>query len=195
MKLKYNCNINYEAGLDEAGRGCLAGSVFAAAVILPNDFNVSGINDSKKLTHKRRAELAHLIEKNAISYVVAQTSSNLIDKVNILEATMITMHHCISNLTIKPELILVDGNFFKPFLNIPHETIIKGDEKIISIASASILAKYYRDIYMEKIHNEFPMYNWLQNKGYGTQDHRNAIKEYGYCKYHRKSFEPIKSML
>jgi ribonuclease HII len=177
-----------ECGTDEAGRGCLAGPVTAAAVILPKGFENFTINDSKQLSEKKRNLLRPLIEHEAISYSFSHVYPSQIDFINILNASILAMHNSISQLNITPEFIIVDGNKFKPFHNIPFETIIKGDSKYSSIAAASILAKTYRDDYMEKIHKEFPVYNWKQNKGYPTKEHRAAIREFGITKYHRKSF-------
>ncbi len=177
-----------ECGTDEAGRGCLAGPVTAAAVILAPEFNNSLLNDSKQLSESKRLLLKPIIESKAISYGVAHVFEDEIDSVNILNASILAMHRAIDKLKARPEFIIVDGNKFKPYNNIPHKTIIKGDSKYLSIAAASILAKTYRDLYMEKIHEEFPMYNWKKNKGYPTKEHRAAIKKYGITKYHRKSF-------
>lgn len=177
-----------EAGTDEAGRGCLAGPVTAAAVILPKDFSNSILNDSKQLSEKKRELLRPLIELDALTFGVAHIFPKEIDKINILNASILGMHKAIDQMTIVPEHIIVDGNKFKPYKNIPHQTIIKGDGKYLNIAAASILAKTYRDAYMEKIHEEFPMYNWKQNKGYPTVEHREAIRKYGTTKYHRMSF-------
>ena len=180
--------IDYECGTDEAGRGCLAGPVTAAAVILPNNFINSVLNDSKQLSEKKRLLLKSIIETEAISFGVANVYEEKIDTINILNASIKAMHLSISRLKTQPQFIIVDGNKFKPYKNIPYKTIIKGDSKYLSIAAASVLAKTYRDLYMEKIHEEFPMYNWKQNKGYPTKAHRDAIKKYGITKYHRKSF-------
>ena len=177
-----------ECGTDEAGRGCLAGPVTAAAVILAPEFNNPVLNDSKQLSESKRLLLKPIIESKAISYGVAHVFEDEIDSVNILNASILAMHRAIDKLKARPEFIIVDGNKFKPYNNIPHKTIIKGDSKYLSIAAASILAKTYRDLYMEKIHEEFPMYNWKKNKGYPTKEHRAAIKKYGITKYHRKSF-------
>lgn len=177
-----------EAGCDEAGRGCLAGPVTAAAVILPDDFNQPLLNDSKKLSEKQRSFLRPLIEEKALAFAVAFVHQEEIDEINILRASFRAMHLAIERLKMVPELLLIDGNRFISFPNIPHECIIKGDGKFLSIAAASVLAKTYRDEYMEKIHNEFPYYGWDRNKGYPTMEHRRAIKEMGDCKYHRKSF-------
>lgn len=177
-----------EAGCDEAGRGCFAGPVFAAAVILPKDFYHPLLNDSKKLTEQQRNELRPVIEKEAISYAVASIDNEEIDTINILKASFKAMHIAISQLKQKPGLLLIDGNRFIKYQRIPHQCIIKGDGEYASIAAASILAKTYRDEYMFQLHEEFPVYQWNSNKGYGTAVHRDAIAEYGLCKYHRKSF-------
>jgi len=181
-------NFEMECGTDEAGRGCLAGPVTAAAVILPNSFKNKILNDSKQLSEKNRSFLKPLIEKASISFGVQHIFEPEIDTINILNASIKAMHESIEALKMVPEFIIVDGNRFKPYKNIPHQTIIKGDSKFMSIAAASVLAKTYRDEYMEKIHEEFPMYNWKKNKGYPTKEHRAAIKAYGITKYHRKSF-------
>ena len=177
-----------EAGLDEAGRGCFAGPVFAAAVILPGDFHHPLLNDSKQLLEKERDLLRPLIEKESIAYAVAAVDNDEIDIINILQASFKAMHLAIDQLKVKPELLLVDGNRFKPYSNIRHECVIKGDGKYSSIAAASILAKTHRDEYMQKLHHEFPHYGWNTNKAYGTPVHRKAIETHGLCKYHRKSF-------
>ena len=177
-----------EAGCNEAGRGCYAGPVFAAAVILPKDFFHPLLNDSKQLKARERNELRLVIEKEAISYAVASLDEGVIDQINILNASIKSMHLALEQLSIVPELLLIDGNRFIPFNFVPHQCIIKGDGKYASIAAASILAKTYRDEYMLKLHEEFPQYGWSNNKGYGTLTHRKAIEEYGLCKYHRKSF-------
>ncbi|MGK2863749.1 MAG: ribonuclease HII [Chitinophagaceae bacterium] len=177
-----------EAGCDEAGRGCYAGPVFAAAVVLPKDFTHPFLNDSKKLTVDQRNELRPLIEQKALSYAVASVDNDEIDSINILKASFKAMHLAIAQLSILPEILLIDGNRFTPYPSIPHHCIIKGDGEFASIAAASVLAKTYRDEYMQQLHREFPHYNWKSNKGYGTPVHRNAITEYGLCKYHRKSF-------
>ena len=188
MLLFNHSKYKLECGTDEAGRGCLAGPVTAAAVILPDNFKNSILNDSKQLSKKKRFILKPIIEEQAITYGVAHVFQEEIDTVNILNASILAMHHSIDKLLKTPEFIIIDGNKFKPYNDIPFETIIKGDGKYLSIAAASILAKTYRDLYMEKIHEEFPMYNWNQNKGYPTKEHRAAIKKYGITKYHRKSF-------
>lgn len=178
-----------EAGCDEAGRGCLAGPVFAAAVVLPSDFTNLVLNDSKKLTHKQRLALREIILANALDYSVQQLSNEEIDRINILNASILGMHKSIDTLKkIKPELLLIDGNRFKPYPAIPHQCIIKGDSLYMSIAAASVLAKTYRDDYMEKLHQEFPQYGWNQNKGYPTKEHRLAIQEFGITPYHRLTY-------
>ena len=178
-----------ECGTDEAGRGCLAGPVTAAAVILPVRFRNKLLNDSKKVNRDTRNILKKVIEKKALCFSVSFIDNDKVDEINILNASILAMHHCINSLKIPPGHILVDGNRFKPYENIPHLCVIKGDGKYLNIAAASILAKTYRDAYMEKIHEEFPMYNWKQNKGYPTREHRDAIEKYGITKYHRKSFK------
>jgi ribonuclease HII len=177
-----------EAGLDEAGRGCYAGPVYAAAVILPADFYHPLLNDSKKLTEQQRNLLRPIIEQQCVAYAVAAIDHLQIDKTNILKASITAMHHCVSQLTVPPQLLLVDGNRFSPYEGIPHQCIIKGDGKLASIAAASILAKTYRDDYMNQLHLQFPQYGWDKNKGYGTAAHRQAIQQFGLCTYHRKSF-------
>ena len=194
LKLKYSEFI-FECGTDEAGRGCLAGPVTAAAVILPSYFKNDILNDSKQLSHKKRNILKPIIENDAVSYAVAHIFPKKIDEINILNASILAMHKSIEKLTGKVDFISVDGNKFKPFKTIPHQTIIKGDGKYLNIAAASVLAKTYRDAYMEKIHQEYPMYNWIQNKGYPTVEHREAIKKYGITKYHRKSFKLLPEQL
>lgn len=187
--LKYYKENEFEAGTDEAGRGCLAGPVTAAAVILPPSFTEKSLNDSKKLSVATRNRLRPVIEFQALSFSVAHIQTDVIDNINILNASILAMHKAINKLSRIPNFIIVDGNRFKPINEIPYECIIKGDTKFQSIAAASILAKTHRDAYMEKIHEEFPMYNWKQNKGYGTQEHREAILKYGITKYHRRSFK------
>ena len=189
MKLKLSFTLNpHECGTDEAGRGCLAGPVTAAAVILPQKFENKILNDSKILSEEKRDFLKSIIENDAISFAFAHIYPEKIDEINILNASILAMHLSIASLKTPPTFISVDGNRFKPFLNTPHETIIKGDSKYLNIAAASILAKTNRDAYMCLIHEEFPMYNWKQNKGYPTKEHREAIKKYGVTKYHRKTF-------
>lgn len=184
-----------ECGTDEAGRGCLAGPVTAAAVILPLSFNSTILNDSKLLSEKHRNHLKPIIEAKAITFAFHHIWPDEIDSINILNASILAMHKSIEQLNTTPEFIIVDGNKFKPYNSIPHQTIVKGDSKYLSIAAASVLAKTNRDAYMEKIHEEFPMYNWKQNKGYPTQEHRDAIRTYGITKYHRKSFRLLPEQL
>lgn len=189
-------NDNFiEAGLDEAGRGCYAGPVFAAAVILPKDFHHPLLNDSKQLNEKQRDLLRPVIEKESIAFAVASINNDTIDEINILQASFAAMHLSLNDLKIVPEFLLIDGNRFKPYKNIPHQCIIKGDGKYASIAAASILAKTYRDEFMKKIHVNFPQYGWNKNKGYGTAFHRDAIERYGLCEYHRKSFNILHTAL
>jgi ribonuclease HII len=188
MLLPYLHKELTEAGLDEAGRGCYAGPVFAAAVILPKDFHHPLLNDSKQLKEKDRDALRPIIEKESIAYTVAAIDNDEIDKINILQASYKAMHACIDTIKIQPQFLLIDGNRFKPYNNIPHQCIIKGDGKYTAIAAASILAKTYRDEFMYALHNRFPQYGWDKNKGYGTAQHRKAIEEFGLCKYHRKSY-------
>ncbi len=187
-------NNKLECGTDEAGRGCLAGPVTAAAVILPKKFKNKWLDDSKKLSQKKREFLRPIIEKDALEFRLSHVHSSEIDKINILNASILAMHQAIEKLE-NVTFIAVDGNRFKPFGKVPHETVIKGDGKYLNIAAASILAKTYRDDYMIQIHEEFPMYNWKQNKGYPTKEHREAIKKYGPSKYHRKSFKLISNQL
>lgn len=182
-----------EAGCDEAGRGCLAGPVFAAAVILPPDYNNSLLNDSKKIREKTRYQLRETIQKEALYWSVAKIDPEEIDKINILNASIKAMHLALDQLKKKPAFIIIDGNRFKPYKKIPHATIIKGDGKYSAIAAASILAKTYRDDYMLAQHENFPHFNWQKNKGYPTKDHRDAIEKYGRCSMHRKSFQ-VKSI-
>ena len=184
--------FKYEAGIDEAGRGSLAGPVTAAAVILGKKFENKNLNDSKKLSQSKRLELKKFIEKNALAYSVAFVSSYQIDKNNILNSTFEAMHKSIEGLNIEPDFILVDGNLFKPYRDFKFKCIIKGDQKYQNIAAASILAKTYRDEYMSNLHVKFPEYNWIKNKGYGTKFHIDMITKFGITKYHRKSFQ-IKS--
>jgi ribonuclease HII len=194
LKLNFS-NFIIECGTDEAGRGCLAGPVTAAAVILPNTFSNSILNDSKLLSEKKRGLLKNIVEDEAIAFAFKHVWPIEIDNINILNASILAMHKSIESLNTEPEFIIVDGNKFKPYKSIPHQTIIKGDSKYLSIAAASILAKTNRDAYMEKIHEEFPMYNWKQNKGYPTQEHRDAIRKYGITKYHRKTFRLLPEQL
>ncbi len=178
-----------EAGCDEAGRGCYAGPVFAAAVVLPKDFYHPALNDSKQVNPALREELRLFIEQNAISYAVAMVDNDEIDCINILKASFKAMHLAISRLMVQPEYLLIDGNRFTRYTGIPHQCVIKGDGIYASIAAASILAKTGRDAYMSQLHHEFPHYNWQRNKGYGTEEHRKAIEQHGLCKYHRRSFD------
>jgi ribonuclease HII len=194
LNLKFS-NTTFECGTDEAGRGCLAGPVTAAALLLPDDFELEFLNDSKQLTEKIREKLRPLIEEKSISYAVTHIDPLVIDKINILNASIKAMQESILKLSPTPSYIIVDGNRFKPVENIPHTTIVKGDSKYMSIAAASVLAKTYRDEYMNKIHEEFPMYNWKQNKGYPTNEHREAIRKYGTTKYHRMSFRLLPEQL
>ena len=177
-----------EAGCDEAGRGCLAGSVYAAAVILPEDYQNELLNDSKQLTEKKRYQLREIIKRDAIAWAVGIVSPEEIDKINILNASILAMHRALDQLKVRPEAIIVDGNRFKPYQELPYTTIVKGDGKYLSIAAASILAKTYRDDYMNKLAEEYPQYDWLSNKGYPTKKHREAIKQFGITPYHRKSY-------
>ncbi|MEA5061919.1 MAG: ribonuclease HII [Petrimonas sp.] len=177
-----------EAGCDEAGRGCLAGPVFAAAVILRPGFRCEELNDSKQLPEKERDRLRPIIEQNALCYAVETCTPDEIDELNILWASVKAMHKALAKLTVTPEHILIDGNRFRPFQNIPHTCVIKGDGKYLSIAAASVLAKTYRDEYMQNLHKQFPVYDWANNKGYPTRTHREAIKEHGITRHHRKSF-------
>lgn len=184
-----------EAGCDEAGRGCLAGAVFAAAVILPEGFRNEDLNDSKQLSEKKRYKLRPLIEQEAIAWAVGIVSPEEIDRINILKASFLAMHRAVEQLTIKPEHLLIDGNRFTPYPGIPHTTVIKGDGKYLSIAAASILAKTYRDDYMDKLALEYPGYHWTENKGYPTKAHREAIREQGITPYHRKTFTLLPDQL
>lgn len=177
-----------EAGCDEAGRGCLAGSVYAAAVIFPEDYHNEELNDSKQLTDKRRKQLRKIIEHDAVAWAVGIVTPEEIDKINILNASILAMHRALDQLRVRPEAVIVDGNRFKPYQDLPYTTIVKGDGKYLSIAAASILAKTYRDDYMDRLAEEYPQYDWLSNKGYPTKKHREAIRQYGITPYHRKSF-------
>ena len=197
-----------EAGCDEAGRGCLAGSVYAAAVIFSEDYQNDELNDSKQLTDKRRKQLREIIQRDAVAWAVGIVTPEEIDRINILNASILAMHRALDQLTVRPEAIIVDGNRFKPYhepitnnhepitnnretITIPHTTIVKGDGKYLSIAAASILAKTYRDDYMDELAKEYPQYDWLSNKGYPTKKHREAIRQYGITPYHRKSFNML----
>ena len=182
-----------EAGCDEAGRGCLAGAVFAAAVILPPGFRNELLNDSKQLTAKQRYALRGVIEREAVAWAVGTVSPAEIDRINILNASILAMHRAIDALSVSPEYLLVDGNRFKPYRDVPHTTVVKGDGKYLSIAAASILAKTYRDDYMDRLHEEYPCYGWQKNKGYPTQEHRKAITEHGTTPYHRLTFNLLGS--
>ena len=177
-----------EAGCDEAGRGCLAGSVYAAAVILPPDYQNPDLNDSKKLTDKKRKALREQIERDAVSWTVGIVTPDEIDKINILNASILAMHRALDQLKVRPEAVIVDGNRFKPYQNLPYTTIVKGDGKYLAIAAASILAKTYRDDYMDALAEEYPQYDWKSNKGYPTKKHRAAIKQFGVTPYHRMSY-------
>lgn len=177
-----------EAGCDEAGRGCLAGSVYAAAVILPEGYQNDMLNDSKKLTDKRRKELRQVIERDAVAWAVGVVTPEEIDKINILNASILAMHRALDQLKVRPQAVIVDGNRFKKYGDLPHTTIVKGDGKYLSIAAASILAKTYRDDYMDGLAEEYPQYDWKSNKGYPTKKHRTAIKEHGITPYHRRSY-------
>jgi len=194
--LQLQVHINkLEAGTDEAGRGCLSGPVVAAAVILPEDFKNELLNDSKKLTEKNRKLLRPIIEKEALAYAVAFVYQEEIDQINILRASITAMHRAIDKLKIIPEYISVDGNKFVPYKKIPHKTIVKGDGKYLNIAAASILAKTYRDAYMLKLDKDFPHYDWKNNKGYPTKKHRDAIRKFGSCEHHRKTFKLLPDQL
>lgn len=195
MLLSKFSNFLIEAGTDEAGRGCLSGPVTAAAVILPDDFKSELLTDSKQLSEKQRKYLRPYIEDKAISFEVVHLNPDVIDKINILNASIQAMQECVLKLNPKPEFLIVDGNRFKPFSDIPYSTIIKGDSKYLSIAAASVLAKTYRDDFMDAIHEQYPMYNWKKNKGYPTVEHRNAIQKFGSTTFHRKSFRLLPEQL
>jgi len=195
MLKKYLDKLLIEAGCDEAGRGCLAGPVYAAGVILPKNFRNKLLDDSKKLTDKQRKELRPLIEEKAISWAVGIVSVEEIDEINILNASFLAMHRAVDQLKIIPESLLIDGNRFKKYKNIPHTCIIQGDGKYLSIAAASILAKTYRDDHMDELHEKFPQYNWLHNRAYATASHRAAIQKYGITHHHRKSFKQLPDQL
>jgi len=194
LKLKIHTDL-IECGTDEAGRGCLAGPVTAAAVILPENFSHPFLTDSKQLSEKKRLELKDIIEDQAVCYSVSQVMMDEIDQINILNASILGMHRSISGLSQKPQFIAVDGNRFKPFGKTPYECVVKGDAKYLHIAAASILAKTYRDAYMANLHEEFPAYNWKKNKGYPTLEHRAAIRKYGPTPYHRRSFRLLPEQL
>ena len=202
MLLNHYYTNKIEAGCDEAGRGCLAGSVYAAAVILPEGYQNELLNDSKQLTEKRRYELREMIERDAIAWAVGVVTPEEIDKINILNASILAMHRALDQLKVRPEAIIVDGNRFKTYYErgeglevrgekLPHTTIVKGDGKYLSIAAASILAKTYRDDYMNLLAEEYPQYDWKSNKGYPTKKHRDAIRQYGITPYHRKTFNML----
>jgi len=196
IKLLSSFNVDsIEAGCDEAGRGCLAGPVFAAAVILPSDFDNEILNDSKILTEKQRFKLRPIIEKEAVAWAVESISNEEIDEVNILNASFLAMNRAVQRLKIQPDHLLIDGNRFRPQTKIPFTCMIKGDGRFFSIAAASVLAKTYRDEFMENIHNEYPGYDWKKNKGYPTKKHRDAIRKYGITKYHRKTFRLLNGQL
>ncbi|MBP1640536.1 MAG: rnhB [Bacteroidetes bacterium] len=182
-----------EAGCDEAGRGCLAGPVFAAAVILPPNYENAILNDSKQLSEKIRYQLRPEIETDAVEWAVGIVSAEEIDQINILNASILAMHRALDQLKLRPEHLIIDGNRFKKYRDIPHQCIVKGDSKYLSIAAASILAKTYRDDYMNAIHEDYPMYHWLSNKGYPTVRHRDAIREFGISPHHRKSFRLLEN--
>ncbi len=193
--LAYHKKGRLEAGCDEAGRGCLAGPVVAAAVVLPENPNIPGLNDSKKLTEKARNSLRPIVEQEAIAYAVSFVWPEKIDEINILNASFLAMSEAVEQLGVKPEHLLIDGNRFKSHLNIPFDCMIKGDGRFLSIAAASILAKTYRDEYMDKIHEEHPYYGWNSNKGYPTKAHRDGIRDHGVSQYHRKSFTLLPEQL
>ena len=180
-----------EAGCDEAGRGCLAGSVFAAAVILPEGYQNELLNDSKQLTEKKRYQLREMIERDAVAWAVGIVTPEEIDQINILNASILAMHRALDQLKVRPEAVIVDGNRFKKYKDLPHTTIVKGDGKYLSIAAASILAKTYRDDYMNQLAEEYPLYDWKSNKGYPTKKHRDAIRQFGITPYHRKTFNML----
>lgn len=188
MLLPFYHNLFTEAGLDEAGRGCFAGPVFAAAVVLPKEFYHPLLNDSKQLTKEERELLRPIIEQESIAFSVASVDNEEIDRINILQASYKAMHLALGKLRVSPDILLIDGNRFKPYKKIPFYCIVKGDEIYASIAAASVLAKTYRDDYMMQLHNEYEVYGWYNNKGYGTPAHRDAIAAHGLCKYHRRSF-------
>ncbi len=184
----YNTEGLVEAGCDEAGRGCLAGSVYAAAVIFPKNYHNEDLNDSKKLTAKRRYALREQIERDALAWAVGVVTPEEIDEINILNASILAMHRALDQLKLRPEFVIVDGNRFKPYKDVPYQTIVKGDGKYLAIAAASILAKTYRDDYMHELHQQFPYYGWDRNAGYPTKQHRQGIAEHGLTPYHRRSF-------
>lgn len=187
LKSHYYENL-IEAGCDEAGRGCLAGSVYAAAVILPRDYGNPLLNDSKQLSPRLRYQLREQIQQDALAWAVGIVTAEEIDRINILKASLLAMHRALDLLKVRPEAIIADGNRFAPYRDLPYTTIVKGDGKYQAIAAASILAKTYRDDYMEQLHEEYPMYDWKSNKGYPTRKHREGIRRFGICPYHRKSY-------
>ena len=201
MLLNHYYTGKVEAGCDEAGRGCLAGSVYAAAVIFPEDYQNAELNDSKQLTARRRKLLRDIIQRDAVAWAVGVVTPEEIDRINILNASILAMHRALDQLQVRPEAIIVDGNRFKPYraqitnnsapVIVPHTTIVKGDGKYLSIAAASILAKTYRDDYMDELAQQYPQYDWLSNKGYPTKKHREAIRQYGITPYHRKTFNML----
>ena len=195
MLLPYMNSGVVEAGCDEAGRGCLAGAVYAAAVVLPPDFRNDLLNDSKQLSEKQRYALRPLIEQEAVAWAVGIVTPEEIDRINILNASFLAMHRAIEQLTVTPQHLLIDGNRFKPYPHIPHTCVVKGDGKFEAIAAASILAKTYRDDYMNELHEKYPMYGWKSNKGYPTKAHRAAIAQYGPSPYHRLSFQLLERQL
>lgn len=184
----YNKEGLTEAGCDEAGRGCLAGSVFAAAVIFPPDYANAELNDSKQLSARRRYALREVVQRDALAWAVAEVSPEEIDQINILNASILAMHRALDKLALRPGFVIVDGNRFKPYGDVPHTTIVKGDGKFLSIAAASILAKTYRDDYMKRLHKDYPYYGWDHNAGYPTKEHREGILRYGLTPFHRRSF-------
>ena len=188
MLLPYLNKDLIEAGCDEAGRGCLAGSVYAAAVILPVDFKNELLNDSKQLTEHQRYALREIVEREALAWAVGVVTPEEIDEINILNASFLAMHRAVDQLKIRPQHLLIDGNRFKKYQDLPHTTVVKGDGKYLSIAAASVLAKTYRDDYMNELAEQYPQYDWKNNKGYPTKKHRLAIKEYGITPFHRKSY-------
>jgi ribonuclease HII len=192
---KYYTTDKTEAGCDEAGRGCLAGPVVAAAVVFPKHIKIDGLTDSKQLSEKERLNLEPQIKEQALAWAVAEVSAQEIDAINILQASFKAMHLAISKLSVQPELLLIDGNRFKPYEKIQHVTIVKGDSKYLSIAAASVLAKNYRDALMKNLHHEFPHYGWYKNAGYPTREHREAIIAFGTCVYHRLSFRLVPDQL
>ena len=195
MQAFFQTDLYPEAGCDEAGRGCLAGPVVAAAVVFPKDYWNDAINDSKQLSEKQRVKLRDEIIRDAVSYGIGMCDNQEIDNINILQASLLAMHRALDALTVRPELIIIDGNKWKDYHQTPFQTVVKGDAKFLSIAAASILAKTYRDEWMVKVAAEYPLYNWEKNKGYPTKDHRLAIIEHGVCPLHRLSYEPCQPRL